>query len=288
VAGGNSFAAHARYVFWNKAGTALYVIVQADSTAQLPAGYGVVQISTSSAQQVSVTAAVNAASQAPGRIVPGEIITITGSGLGSAAGAQFTLDSVTGKVPTNLSGTQVFFNGVAAPILYASAKQVNAIVPYELGFSSQVVLQVAYQSILSTSMALTTATAVPGVFTGNGSGTGQAVAVNQDGTICDSSHPAAPGSYITVYFTGGGTTNPSGVTGSVTGSVLKRLTQTAAATIGNEPATVTFAGAAPSFVDGVGQLNLRLGDKTPSGPAQPLILTVGINSSASTATIAVR
>jgi uncharacterized protein (TIGR03437 family) len=51
---------------------------------------------------------------------------------------------------------------------------------------------------------------------------------------------------------------------------------------------VTFAGGAPNFVAGVGQLNLRLADDTPSGPAQPLILTVGSNSSPGSATIAVR
>lgn len=287
--GGQSFAAHGRFVFWNRAATRLYVVVQADSTAQLLAGSGIVQISPSAAQQVTVTAVVNAASQAPGRIAPGEIITITGGGLGPSNGAQFALDAVTGKVNTNLSGTQVFLNGLAAPVLYASANQINAIVPYEIGYNSQVLLQAGYQGILSTGTTLTGATAIPGVFTISGSGTGQAVAVNQDGTVCDSSHPAAPGSYIIVYFTGGGTTYPYGVTGSVTGSVLKRLTQTpVAATVGNEPAAVTFAGAAPTFVDGVGQLNLRLGDKTPSGEAQPLILTVGVNSSPSTATIAVR
>jgi uncharacterized protein (TIGR03437 family) len=195
---------------------------------------------------------------------------------------------VTGKVNTNLAGTQVFFNGAAAPVLYASANQVNAIVPYETGYGSQLVMQTAYQGILSSGVTLTPADSAPAVFTVNGSGSGQAVAVNQDGTICDPSHPAAAGSYITVYFTGGGTTNPFGVTGSVTGSVLKRLSQTTSVTIGNQPATVTFAGAAPTFVDGVGQLNIRLADDTPSGPAQPLIVTVGLNSSSGAATIAVR
>jgi uncharacterized protein (TIGR03437 family) len=74
----------------------------------------------------------------------------------------------------------------------------------------------------------------------------------------------------------------------VTGSVLKTLTQTALATVGNQAAIVTFAGAAPTFVDGLGQLDIHLADNTPSGPAQTLIVTVGINSSPSTATIAVR
>jgi uncharacterized protein (TIGR03437 family) len=119
------------------------------------------------------------------------------------------------------------------------------------------------------------------------SGTGQAVAINQDGTICDSNHPAAPGSYVTIYFTGGGFLTPTGITGSVTGPVLKRLSQTAAVTVGGQPATVTFAGAAPYMVDGVGQLNVQLANNIPIGPAQPVILTVGINSSPGTATIAV-
>jgi uncharacterized protein (TIGR03437 family) len=91
-----------------------------------------------------------------------------------------------------------------------------------------------------------------------------------------------------VYFTGGGSTNPAGVTGSVTGLVVKKLTQTAAVTVADQPATVSFAGAAPTFLDGVGQLNIRLADNTPPGPAQPLILTIGINSTPATATIAVR
>jgi hypothetical protein len=38
----------------------------------------------------------------------------------------------------------------------------------------------------------------------------------------------------------------------------------------------------------VAQLNLKLSDNTPAGAAQPIILTVGINSSPAGATIAVR
>ena len=117
---------------------------------------------------------------------------------------------------------------------------------------------------------------------------GQAVAVNLDGTICDSAHPAAPGSYIIVYFTGGGPTTPFGSTGSVTGTTLKRLTQTALATVADVPATVIYAGAAPTLVEGVSQLNLRLDEKTPASPAQTLILTVGNTSSPATASIAVK
>jgi len=286
--GGSSFPAHGRFVFWNQSSTALYAVVQADSNSLLTAGTGIVQLSISDAMQVGVTTVVNAASQSEGRITPGEIISIYGSGMGPKAGASFTVDPISHKVNTNLAGTEVYISGVAAPVLYASDTQVNAIVPFEIYTSSPVILQVGYQSILSPGVTLTAGPAAPAIFTMNGSGSGQAVAANLDGTLCDSAHPAARGSYITVYFTGGGPTSPSGSTGAVAGSTLKRLTQTALATVADVPATVSFAGAAPTFVEGVYQLNLRLADNTPVGNAQPLILTVGNNSSPATATIAVK
>jgi len=63
---------------------------------------------------------------------------------------------------------------------------------------------------------------------------------------------------------------------------LKRLTQTALATVADVPATVSFAGAVPALAEGINQLNLKLDDKTPSGPSQPLILAVGNNSGPAT------
>jgi len=286
--GGAAFPAHGRYVFWNQSGTGLYAVVQADSKALLTGGTAVAQLSISDVRQVGVQTVLNSASQAAGRIAGGEIISIYGTGMGPKVGASFGLDPVTRKVNTNLAGTEVYINGVAAPVLYASDTLVNAIVPYEVPTSGQVILQVGTQSILSPGVTVTMTAAAPGAFAMNGAGFGQAIAVNLDGTVCDSAHPAAPGSYITVYFTGGGTTIPSGSTGSVAGTTLKRLTQMAFATVADVPATVSFAGAAPFLVEGVNILNLKLDEKTPAGPAQPLILTIGNNSSPATATIAVK
>jgi uncharacterized protein (TIGR03437 family) len=286
--GGATFPSHGRFVFWNQAGTGLYAVVQADSNSLLANGTAIVTLSVGDAKRLTVSSFVNSASQAQGRISAGEAITIYGSGLGPKPGVAFTVDPLTRKVSTNLAGTEVYVNGVAAPVLFASDTQVNAIVPFELQASGQVILQVANQGVLASGTTVTLAAAVPGIFTMNGTGSGQAVAVNLDGTVCDAAHPAAPGSFITVYFTGGGATTPSGATGGVAGSTLKRLSQTTLATVADIPATVSFAGAAPTLVEGVNQVNIKLDDKTPSGLAQPLILTVGNNSSPSTATIAVK
>ncbi len=115
--------------------------------------------------------------------------------------------------------------------------------------------------IAGTTLLLPVATAAPGLFTFNSTGTGPAAAVNQDGSLNGSSNPAAAGSYVTLYFTGGGQTNPAGVTGSISGSQLKWLVQSVTVTVGGQPATVAFDGAAPTFIDGFLQLNIGV----PSG-----------------------
>jgi len=235
---------------------------------------------------VAISGVANSASGMTGAVAPGELISIYGTGLGPATGVAFTVDPATGGVDTTLAGTRVLFGSVAAPLTYASARQINAVVPYEVAGQSQVVMQVQYQSA-SASQTVQIASAAPGAFTLNSSGSGQAAAFNQDHTINAPSNPAAKGSYVTIYFTGGGQTSPAGVTGSITGSVLKWLTQSISVTVGNQPATVTFDGSAPTFVDGLDQLNIQLSPNVPSG-AQAVVITVGGVSSPSTATIFVQ
>jgi uncharacterized protein (TIGR03437 family) len=246
-------------------------------------------VNPAAASPVVVSAVVNAASWTGSAIAPGELVVLGGTMLGPSTGVAGTVDPSTGKMVSQLAGTTVLFNGVAAPLLYTSATQVNAIVPYETAGCTQATLQVQYQGVLSSSLTLPCATAAPGIFTFNASGAGPAAAANQDGTFNGPSSPAAKGSYVTLYFTGGGQTNPPGVTGSITGtSTLKWLIQNTTVTVGGVAATVAFDGAAPTFVDGVLQLNIQLSASTPSGTALPVVLTVGSTSSPAMATLAVQ
>ncbi len=237
---------------------------------------------------VVVSSISNAASSAPGPIAPGELVAIKGVGLGPAAGVSFSIDEATGGVDAALAGTRVFFGTIPAPVLYASASQVNAVVPYEIAGQAQVGVQVSYLGNLSAPVPQAVAPAAPGVFTADATGSGQAAAVNADGSINSASNPVPAGSIVTVYFTGGGTTNPAGVTGAVNGSGIRLLSQPVTATVGGVPASVSYAGAAPGLVDGVLQLNLQLAKDTPSGPAQPLVISVGGRSGPPSATIAVQ
>ncbi len=246
-------------------------------------------VSAAAPPPVVVSAVVNAASWTGGSVAPGELVVIGGTMLGPSTGVSGTVDPSTGKMVSQLAGTVVTFNGVAAPLLYTSATQVNAIVPYEAAGCTQATLQVQYQGVLSSAMTLPCASAAPGIFTFNASGSGPAAAANQDGTFNGPSSPAAAGSYVTLYFTGGGQTNPPGVTGSITSTTtLKWLTQAVSVTVGGIAATVGFDGAAPTFVDGVLQLNIQLSPNTPSGSALPVVVTVGTAASPATATLAVQ
>jgi uncharacterized protein (TIGR03437 family) len=246
-------------------------------------------VSAAAPPPVVVSAVVNAASWTGASVAPGELVVIGGTMLGPSTGVSGTVDPSTGKMVSQLAGTTVLFNGVAAPLLYTSATQVNAIVPYETSGCTQATLQVQYQGVLSPATTLQCASAAPGIFTFNASGSGPAAAANQDGTFNGPSSPAAAGSYVTLYFTGGGQTNPPGVTGSITGtSTLKWLTQAVSVTVGGIAATAAFDGSAPTFVDGVLQSNLQLSPNTPSGSALPVVVTVGTTASPATATLAVK
>jgi len=237
---------------------------------------------------VIVSSVINAASGAAGAVAPGELVTIKGSGLGPPIGLSFSVDSISGTVSSTLAGTRVFFGPFAAPITYTSAGQINAIAPYEIAGQAQVTIQVQYQGGTSAGVVVPVASAAPGIFTLGSTGSGQALAANQDGTLNGPSAPAPRSSYLTIYFTGGGQTNPPGATGGVTGSVLKWLVQPVSVTVGGVSATVSFDGAAPTFVDGLNQLNIQLGNGTPSGTSLPVILTVGGRASPSSATLAVQ
>lgn len=238
---------------------------------------------------VVITGVANSASWVGGPVSPGELVTVIGSTLGPAAGISGAVDASTGRLTSQLAGTTVLFDGVAAPLLYVSATQVNAVVPYEMAGCTQTTLQIVYQGARSLGTALPCAAAAPGLFTFNATGTGQAAATNQDGTFNGPSSPALKGSYVTLYFTGGGQTNPPGATGSITGTTsLKWLAQQVSVTVGGAPATVAFDGAAPTFIDGFLQLNIQLSNSTPSGNALPVVVKVGVVPSPTSATLAVQ
>jgi uncharacterized protein (TIGR03437 family) len=218
-------------------------------------------------------------------LAPGEIVVLFGTGIGPATLAVAAPQN--GFFPTLLAGTQVTFNGKAAPLVYTSATAVAAIVPYSVYGLTSADVAVIYQGKPSSVSTLPVALSAPGIFTANASGSGQAAALNQDGTLNSAANPASAGSVITLFATGEGQTSPAGVDGKVAGTTnLTTPVQGVNVTIGGLPAVLNYAGGAPTLVAGVLQLNVTVPSGFAGSGAVPVVLQIGgVNSP--TVTIAV-
>jgi uncharacterized protein (TIGR03437 family) len=229
-----------------------------------------------------VSAIVGSGSAVPSSIAPGELISIFGEGLGGAP-TSLMLDS-SGKFVTNLGGTQVSINGIAAPMIYASTGQVNAMVPYEAGTGTATV-QVTAAGIQAGAWAVPIAPAAPSIFTVSGGGVGQGAVVNADGTVNSVANPAMRGSAIQIYATGGGQTSPASTTGGVAQGVAN-LTLPVTVMIGGVNVQVLYAGSAPGEVEGVVQINAIVPQDLMPG-AVPIVVSVGGVPSQASVTLAV-
>lgn len=95
-----------------------------------------------------------------------------------------------------------------------------------------------------------------------------------------------------LYATGEGQTNPPGRDGSLaeyaTLAEFPRPVLPVRVLIGGQPAEILYAGAAPGFVAGLMQINLRVPEGSPFGEAVGVVLRVGGASSRAGVTLAVR
>jgi uncharacterized protein (TIGR03437 family) len=189
--------------------------------------------------------------------------------------------TASGLVASTLGGTLALFNGVPGPVLYASANQVNAIAPFGLS-SSVVEVQVAYNGQESSWAEIVVAPTTPGIFSFDGSGAGQAIALNQDNSVNSPSNPAGAGSVITLWATGAGQSSPAGQDGAVvSASNLPAPILPVTAQIGGLPASVLYAGGGPGIVEGVIQVDLRVPGGLPArAPASVVLWMGGISSQA--------
>lgn len=233
----------------------------------------------------TISAIENVASYANGPVSPGEMLVIFGTAMGPSQVVTLQLDQ-NGRVATSLSQVQVLFDGTAAPLIYASATQISAMVPYGVAGKSSTNVQVAYQGVSSDPFPKQLASSAPGIFTANASGTGQAATTNSDGSVNRAANPATPGSYVTFYLTGEGQTNPPGSDGNIaTGTANVNLPVTVL--IAGRTAQLLYAGSAPGNVNGFCQINAVVPPDLQYGGNLPLAVQIGGVSSQTGATVAV-
>jgi uncharacterized protein (TIGR03437 family) len=207
-----------------------------------------------------VSTIVNAASMQTGTpsfypvydVAPGELILIAGSGFDSE--------------------TRVAIAGIPAPVLSIGPNLIEATVPFEAS-GAQAAITVDSPGEPRTPAIMNLYPAVPGIFTADGSGAGQAAALNEDGTPNSPLNPAARGSVVSLFLTGAGQMTPAQPDGSK--NPLFPPLPNPVLGVGCNLGPVLFAGAAPGLAAGVLQVNVRISENTPLSNSVPLYIYVG-------------
>ena len=205
---------------------------------------------------ISVTSVGNSASFAQS-FAPGMLMAVFGSGLSS--GSPQTISSAPLPV-TSASGTTVTINGIAAPLLYVSATQINLQIPYELAPGSA--LLVVKSGVQTASISFAIQAAGPGIYVDY-----------QNGNIVPS-ESAGIGSTIGFYVTGAGLVTPAEATGNVPSpgtTPVPNLPVTL--TIGGVVVTPVYVGI-PSWSVGVLQINVTVPTSLPAG-YQAVVVNIG-------------
>jgi uncharacterized protein (TIGR03437 family) len=239
---------------------------------------------TATTSKVSVHGLLHGASFAPTPIAPGQIITITGVGLGPVTGVHAKATAA-GSIEPRLADTRVLFDGVPAPLLFAREDQINAIVPYLMYGRLKASVQVETGANFSLPIEAKVVDSAPGIFTTGASG--QAAALNADYTANSLANPARRGSIISIFGTGEGQTSPPGNDGRIIVTDLRQPILRVSATVGGRPATITYFGSAPMAVSGVFQANIQIPEDIDAGSVS-IEIQVGDGVSQRGVTVAVR
>ena len=238
---------------------------------------------------IGANGVVNAASYDASGVAPGEIVTIFGSSLAPQQEQGAALDS-TGKLATSLGGVRVLFEGFAAPLIYTFPEQVSAIVPYEIAPKKTVHVQVENHGNRSDAVIVPVVSTLPGIFTVDGSGTGQGAILNQDLlSVNGPANPAHVGDYVHIYATGEGVTSPPGVDGRIANAIYPGpVASPCVVTIGGLKANVTWCKAAPGGTAGEIQVDAQVPQGVTPGSNVPVQLSIGGKTSKSGVTMAVQ
>jgi uncharacterized protein (TIGR03437 family) len=273
------------------AANGVYALTFSNVSASDPAGVSTAMNSADATVTIQGTAdqsialqpagVLNTASQLPGAVASGELITLIGAGIGPDSPIQPGGSTTEGVA-------SVLFDGVPAPILYASSNEIHLVAPYAISGGATTNVQVVNGGQFIAGLALPVAVASPALFTADGRGVGQAAILNQDLTLNSPSNPAAAGSVLVLYATGAGQTSPPGVDGVVAGDALSTPNLLIAVQIGGVDAQVIYTGSAPGLISGVIQVNCLVPQGLPSGPALPLTLMAGTARSPIGPTVAIR
>jgi len=207
--------------------------------------------------QSTISGVTNAVSYKP-VAAPGEIVAVFGSQLGDSAEAASKQ-----PLPYTLAGVSATVNGVAAPLYYVSAAQLNIQIPYETGAGPAVIGINNNGKIAGFQFQVTP--------------TAPAIVADANGNVAPSSS-VVQGKIATLYMTGDGDVTPALRTGEspITGTPIASLPRPRApitVTAGGVQTFLQFIGIVPGVV-GLTQVNFIVPPSVAAGD-QPVIVTAG-------------
>jgi|GEM_PF-665954 uncharacterized protein (TIGR03437 family) len=261
-------------------------------TATLTATEPDINLSTTEATTVGlantdvpiVTAAgvVSAANNKPD-LAPGTAIAIYGSALATGINVFSGL-----PLPKQLGPTKVSLSGVPLPLIFTSAGQIDAVIPFVLQPLQPYQLVVQRGLATSTAVTVTLQPVRPSLFYQQNAGNQGAIVHAGTATLADASSPVKAGDYIEIYCTGLGAVYPLVTAGTAAPSDPPSQVSSPAVTVtvDGKPASVTFAGLTPGTV-GLYQVDAIVPSGVSSGDSVPVVVSVSGQASLS-ATIAVR
>jgi uncharacterized protein (TIGR03437 family) len=240
----------------------------ADGKVFVEGYYRVLVFGEKQADPPAITSITNAASFDPKALAPGSLISLFGSGL-----SPITATASAIPLPISLADVSVSVNGIPAPLLFVSAGQINAQIPFEVEPGPATVV-VRVGGVYSAPANILVLAAAPGIFANS---QGQAAVLNADGTLNSPLKPAAVGSHVSLFCTGQGALSVPIEDGEA--PPLGKLVTTVAhvsVAVATLPASVGFAGLAPQYA-GLAQINF----KVPPLPPGSYTVTVSIGGVAS-------
>jgi uncharacterized protein (TIGR03437 family) len=276
-----------------------------------PGGDSLATVDVVVANAAAIGAIVNAASYATGTVTapdistvsPGELVTIFGSNLGPATPAPMSITAGGFVDATSASGVSVTVDSRPAPLVYVSQNQISIQIPYEAVIGPGNVVAVTNGSNPPVTATVTVGATAPCLFTADGSGTGQAAALNYGAatklyTLNSSTNLAKIGDTVILYLTGEGLFDSAPLLGgsSDTGFVIPpglastpQVNPLPTVMIGGVDASagVAYAGPVVGSIIGVLQINVVVPVGSTTGTQVPVSVTIGGNQTQANITLAI-
>jgi uncharacterized protein (TIGR03437 family) len=232
-------------------------------------------IDQSYAQIGGITNAASASQASPSVIAPGSYVSIYGTALAGGGNPSAT----TLPLPTSLNGASISLGGLPMPLLYASASQINALVPQGLEPNTSYPFAITVGGLKFAPVMVSVTEFQPGIYTVDSSGSGPGIVANAvTGQLNSSSNPAHAGDYLVVYGTGLGLVHgqndeaPPADGVAAPENTVYSTTASVTATIGGVNAPVFFSGLTPGFA-GLYQVNVQMPAGVAAGSFVPLVIS---------------